>query len=235
MKKLLSILLLISMIASMAACQKNDTIDTTPEQTTETTEYKVYVDYFPRGVANSVEEYQEWLNTTKLPLPDNFITYDQLSPLGKFIHFSYDPYPYDYENKNPEYFYYFGTGDRSWFDLEIINKKKEYNFCDLGNELLLNMVGRAEIIEGYVELDLSEYLPDFNGIYIQNGVLYRYTNGKLQNMEWYSNGLTFRIYFTNVTASIINCKMLQNFVYGYEDCADPVKAFDEMLYGTQQP
>ena len=231
------------MLSTMVACEgeKPSVEDTSTENTTQTTVMDPIICDPTKGIvyANSQTEYQELLEKAKLgeiEFPENFIIYEQISEIGELDFFRFNL-------ENNSYLYYLKTRKKTKSGdpidailvLEITPGRKTYNFSNLKGELWLNM-----------PYDWDEYgivlhddMPDGykNGTYIKNSVKYEYVNGSCVELEWYSKGLTYTVIADSylIRKCFFDSEAPLGIFWDDSICDDPVKAFDEMLYGTQQP
>ena len=87
MKKCISVILLLSLLLCLVACntpiKNDDTTTTVDDATTTTVDYDMDVVYEPTKALRSLEEYQQYLETAELP--EGFITYEQLSWIGDYF------------------------------------------------------------------------------------------------------------------------------------------------------
>ena len=208
MKKLLSVLLLISIILSMSAClkDKDDEVPTEVPQNTVLDEYHAY--------------------TASNTLPEGFIGYNKVSELGELNDFFIGK-----------------TTENYWFS----------------NRLCLQ-INHSEIFYGTVSehpMDRSDMLsisnPELKNAKTQaEEIYYHYDDGRLSSIEWYSQGKFFILSVGREYALSEDEDYKKNFnpfVLCYDDTDTDIlskflntetvpiaiAAFDEMLYGTQQP
>ena len=218
MKKLLSILLLLSMLITFTACNKE------AEQTTETTlhqcntEDDVIIDYFLPWYSIE-DEYQTFLEETKDFLPESYIPYTQL------------PYPEDIEyiaawDWSGEWeFHYEYSND---LEITIYPGKRNYDLKE-GVDLLLKPTNKR----GWLYIAEKE-----SCICVEDDVIYRFSNGSIKEIYWHSEyGYTFRVthdkMFSFPQESAENVFIYFLLPEEYPD-QDPIATFDKMIFGTPE-
>lgn len=192
MKKTIFVLLLI-LAALLTACDSPsaEPSETTAPTTPTTSEPDIHISYAP--LLFYAEEYDAYLEhfRTDSNVPDNFIHYDNLRDLGSFSMFCNLVY---HPNNSYEWYYYLITDS-------------------VGNELSVSIYHRkpnsysANIpTEAINSQDMRNLLDENAGYrYIHNGIVYYYRSGKLENISWDIDGITFRLsmsspqYFSDVS------------------------------------
>lgn len=137
----------------------------------------VIVDIAPYLDIHDIEEYYDFVVTEK-NLPDNFVTADMLSGFGNFDAFICE------ESFDSGYAYILEDNDGANINFHIIPKEEKE-------------VQEKETLDvSKAKASMRRLTTQDTGVILRNGVKYHYSLGKLSGIEWKTDDLTFRIWFS---------------------------------------
>lgn len=152
----------------------------------------------PLLTVESLEDYLKVIDTPKIP--ENFVQYEKIDKLGAFagLVFLSDAYGDDYSS----YMYNLidSTGYR--FTLYVDHDTAEKNY------------GPTNLIESINSNDMRTLEDKNSGIFVTNGITYRYVSGKLLSIHWIDGEVSFELsgssmlYDYPIEKSTLLCKML---------------------------
>ena len=232
MKKLLSILLLFSILLTFVACNKEaeQTTETTPSPSSPDNIFDIYGSPW-----YLIENYQDFLE--REIVEENYIPYTQLPYSEGVVQVAAWK-----DSEGWVYSYTYDTG----VTLRIFSQKRDFDLSEENGKLLLKPMYPDEP-------SVSHYFDEnTNGIYVENGVAYCFRSGKMIEMFWKSesNDYSFALIHTNGSKSIVSASILQPMKFdGYSDARildpflylnlglkeNPIEVFDDFLFGTPQP
>ena len=234
MKKLICLVLAADLCCGFAACtqQGGNPTDASAEeqmnqQTTETQETSPMIDVSADSflVLSTLEEYKAYF-LKRGGYPENFISYEMLSPFGTFISFQSQ----SYDKENPDYSYCrYEILDASGLEIAVTIEPKE-----LPRNIWAWKCSSAE--ETMMETDMRR---NYTAKKVSNVMLgnfqYHYSVGKLRRISWVENGKEFDIsadfteYSRDLTDTLIGKLLNKNTAQaaleglGFRGEADPYK------------
>ncbi len=126
----------------------------------------------------SMREYNKMLKSTKLPT--NFVEYSQISQLGEFesVVFLSDTSSGDYSS------YMYNLVDSTGYAICLYVEPLEEKDTTADTDSII-----AEVDRGNMRV-LSQ---NTKGVYVTNGITYKYVSGKLLSVSWSGAGLEYKL------------------------------------------